>query len=142
MIRTTTAVLAALTLTTAAYAAGDAAKGEKLFKKCKACHVVVDADGNTLAGKRGKVGPNLFGVIGRTAGTVEGFKYGKSIVAAGEAGLVWDAENIASYLQNPKKFLRTYLDDPKAKAKMTFKFRKEADAINMAAFLASVSPAP
>ena len=66
----------------------DPAAGEAGFKKCQACHVVKDADGNVLAGKTGRIGPNLFGIVGRQAGTVEKFRYKKSIVAAGEAGLV------------------------------------------------------
>ena len=141
MIRTTIALLAVTTtLAAPAFAAGDAEAGAAAFKQCKACHAVIDADGNLLAGK-GKIGPNLFGVIGRTAGTAEGYKYGKSIVAAGEAGLVWDEENLAAYVQDPKKFLQTYLDDSKARAKMSFKVRKEEDAANLAAYLATFSAA-
>ena len=62
---------------------GDPAAGEKAFKQCQTCHVVQAADGTLLAGKAGKTGPNLFGVIGRTAGTYPDFKYGDSMVAAG-----------------------------------------------------------
>ena len=77
---------------------GDPEAGAAVFKKCQSCHVVRDDDGTTLAGKRGKSGPNLYGVVGRTAGTLEGFRYKKSIVKAGEGGLVWDAEQIAELL--------------------------------------------
>jgi cytochrome c len=140
MIRTTIALLAVTTLAAPAFAQGDAEAGAAAFKQCKACHAVIDADGNLLAGK-GKIGPNLFGVIGRTAGTAEGYKYGKSIVAAGEAGLVWDEEQVAAYVQNPKKYLQTRLDTKKVQAKMSFKVRKEEDAANLAAYLATFSAA-
>jgi len=127
-----------------------AAMGEAAFKKCQTCHVVVDDDGNMIAGKKAKTGPNLYGVIGRTAGTYDGFRYGKSIVQAGEAGLVWDQENIVAYLQDPKKFLRSYLDDPKAKAKMSFKVKAdrkndltaEQAALNYYLFLLEIGPEP
>jgi len=120
---------------------GDAEAGEAAFKQCIACHVVADGDGNVIAGRSAKTGPNLYGMVGRAAGTVEDFRYGKSLVEAGEAGLVWDAEQLVSYLQDPKKFLQTFLDDKKARSKMTFKVRKEEDAQNLAAFLAKHSPA-
>ena len=123
------------------HATGDAEAGGDAFRQCQTCHVVVDGDGNTLAGKSAKTGPNLFGVVGRTAGALEGFRYGKSIVAAGEAGLVWDEEQLVAYMQDPKVFIRGFLDDSKARSKMSFKVRKEEDALNLAAFLATFSPA-
>jgi len=144
MIRTTATVLAALTLASPASAeshGGDAAAGEEAFSQCQTCHVVVDEDGNTLAGKRAKTGPNLYGVVGRQAGVVDGFRYGKSLVEAGEAGLFWDEEQLVAYLQDPKEYLRTYLDDKRARSKMSYKVRSEEDAVNLAAFLATFSPA-
>lgn len=132
-------VLAVLALSAApAFAAGDAAKGEKQFKKCKSCHMVVSPEGDVLF-KGGKVGPNLYGVIGRAAGSVEGFKYGKDLAAAGEGGLIWDEENIVAYMADPKKFLEETLGK-KAKSKMTFRLKKNGE--DVAAYLASVSPAP
>ena len=113
---------------------GDAGVGEKVFKKCAACH-------NIGEGAKSKVGPALTGVIGRTAGTFEGFKYGKSIIAAGEAGLVWNEEEIFDYLANPKDFLRTKLDDKKAKSRMAFKLKKAEDRQNVIAYLKTFSPA-
>lgn len=145
MIRITFTFLAAVALSAPAHAdshsVGDATAGETTFKQCVTCHVVVDDEGNTLAGKTAKTGPNLFGVVGRTAGAVEGFRYGKSILAAGEAGLVWDQEQLVNFLLDPKGFLRTFLDDKKARSKMTYKVRAEADAQNLAAFLTTFSPA-
>ena len=73
-------------MSTAAYAEGDAAAGEDTFKRCKSCHGIVDGDDVIVRG--GRTGPNLFGIVGRTAGTYEDFRYGDAAVAAGEAGLV------------------------------------------------------
>lgn len=129
---------AALALVAApAFAEGDAAKGEKAFNKCKSCHMVVTDSGETLV-KGGKTGPNLWGVPGRTAGTVDGFKYGKDLVKAGEAGLVWDEASFVEYSADPKKFLQTHLDDSKAKSKMSFRLKKGSEDIW--AYLVSVSP--
>lgn len=128
------AACAALTLSAPALAEeGDVIAGEKVFKKCTACHRVGDDAKN-------KVGPVLNAVFGRTAGTFEDFKYGKSIVAAGENGLVWDEEQIFTYLENPKQFLRDYLGDKKAKTKMTFRLKKEEDRKNVIAYLMTFSP--
>ncbi len=74
-------------------------------------------------------------MIGRTAGTAEGFKFGKDLIAAGEKGLVWDAEQLEDYITNPKKFLQAYLDDKGAKSRMSYKMKKKAD--DVAAYLAT-----
>lgn len=122
-------------------ATGDAEAGEKAFKQCVACHVVADADGNVLAGKRAKTGPNLYGIAGRAAGAVEGFKYSKSMIAAGEeAGLIWNEASFVPYVQDPTGHLREVLDDKKARGKMAFKVRKEEDALNLYAYLVSIGP--
>ncbi|MBL1434777.1 MAG: cytochrome C [Rhodobacteraceae bacterium] len=122
---------------TAAFAEGDAAAGEDLFKRCKSCHGIANGDDTIVRG--GRTGPNLFGIIGMTAGAVEGFRYGDDMVAAGEAGLVWDEETLAEYITDPTAYLRTYLDDDSARAKMTFKLRSGSE--DMAAYLATFSPA-
>lgn len=77
--------------------AGDAAAGQKVFNKCRACHV---ADKET-----NRVGPHLVGIIGRKAGTVDGFKYSDGMKSAGENGLVWTEETIAQYMKDPKDFV-------------------------------------
>ena len=87
-----------------AVAAGDATKGKKTFNKCKSCHMIVDDGGNTII-KGGKTGPNLYGISGRTAGSVDGFKYGKSLAALGETGFVWSEAEFVTYVADPKKFL-------------------------------------
>ncbi|MEP4035272.1 MULTISPECIES: cytochrome c family protein [unclassified Pseudophaeobacter] len=131
-----TAALLSL-LAAPAFAEGDAAKGEKAFNKCKSCHAVVSDTGEKII-KGGKTGPNLWGVVGRTAGSYEGFRYGKDLIAAGEGGLVWDLESFTAYAQDPRGFLREHLGDSKAKSKMSFKLKKGAEDIY--AFLAQFSP--
>ena len=80
-----------------AMAEGDAAAGEKVFKKCKACHVVDK--------KKNRLGPHLIGVFGRTSGTVEGFekKYSKAMK---EAAIVWDEATLDEYLPILKPIFR------------------------------------
>lgn len=119
-----------------AFAEGDAEAGKKAFNKCKSCHVIADPAGEVIV-KGGKTGPNLYGIAGRTAGTYEGFKYGDSIVQAGENGLVWDETTFAEYVQDPKAFLKTYLDDTAAKSKMTLRLKSGGEDVY--AYIVSVS---
>ena len=130
------AAVAALTATPV-FAEGDIEKGEKAFKKCKACHLIASED--EVLFKGGKTGPNLYGIVGRTMGSQEGFKYGTGLVAANEAGLVWDEEALTTYVVNPKVFVQEVTGDSGVKSKMTFKLKKGGE--DVAAFLASVGPA-
>lgn len=103
-----------------AWAEGDAANGEKVFRKCKACHSV-EAGTN-------KVGPTLHNVIGRTPGTEEGYNYSKAMEEYGAAGHVWDEATLDSYLEKPK--------DVVPKTKMAFVgLRKESDRQDVIAYL-------
>lgn len=77
---------------------GDAAAGEDVFKKCRACHDVGP-------GAKNKVGPLLNGIIGRKSGTVEGFAYSDANKSAGEKGLVWTEEQMLKYLEDPRAFM-------------------------------------
>lgn len=117
-----------LALSLPALAEGDAAKGEKEFKKCKACHMI-ESDSETIV-KGGKTGPNLYGIIGRTAGSVEEFKYSDGLAAKGAEGLVWDEAGLAAFITDPSEYLGS-------RSKMTFKLRKGAD--DVAAYLATFS---
>ncbi len=97
--------------------AGDAAKGKKVFNKCKACH-------SLKAGKK-KVGPTLFEIFGRKAAAVKGFKYSSAMK---KSGIVWTEETIAGYLEKPKKYL--------PKTKMSFGgLKKKKDRDNVIAYL-------
>ncbi|MGX0977573.1 cytochrome c [Roseovarius sp. MBR-51] len=120
------ATLVALSLP--AFAEGDAAKGEKEFNKCKACHMIA-SDSETIV-KGGKTGPNLYGVIGRTAGSVEDFKYSDGLAAKGAEGLVWDEAELAAYVKDPSEYLGS-------RSKMTFKLAKGGE--DVAAYLATFS---
>ena len=75
--------------------AADLAAGEKVFRKCKVCHTLEE-------GGKKKIGPNLFGIIGRTSGTAEGFKYSKAMK---EAAITWSADTLTQYLTKPKDFI-------------------------------------
>ncbi|WP_274628868.1 c-type cytochrome [Arvimicrobium flavum] len=118
-----TAAFSALCLTllaTGQSSAQDAAAGEKVFAKCKACHIA-DEDKN-------KVGPSLKAVIGRTAGTHEGFKYSPAMVEAGKGGLVWDEAKLTEYLRAPKAIVKG--------TKMAFPgLKDDADIANVIAYL-------
>ena len=80
----------------AAYAAdGDPKEGEEVFKACRACHQVGPTAKNAL-------GPILNGILGRKAGTIEGFNYSPANLKAGEDGWVWSEANLTKYLENPR----------------------------------------
>ena len=101
------------------------AKGEKLFKKCKACHEIGE-------GAKNKSGPQLNNVLGRVAGSVESFRYSKGFVAAGEDGLVWNDETLAEFLKKPRSYIK--------RTKMSFAgFKKEADIESITIYLHSFS---
>lgn len=121
-------------------ASGDASAGEGVFSQCAACHVVTNDDGETLAGRNGRIGPNLYGVAMRTLGTYPDFRYSDSMVEAGEQGMVWDEENFVGYVQDPTGWLKEALDDNRARGKMAFRLRSEEDAVNLYAYLVSIGP--
>lgn len=141
----TFAIIAATTLAAPAFAdghaaTGDVAAGEKAFRQCVSCHVVVDDAGETLAGGKSKTGPNLYNIAGRTAGSVEGFRYSDLIVLAGEQGIVFDEASFVAYVQDPTGWLREVTGDS-GRGKMTYKVRKEDDAVDLYAYLASLGAA-
>lgn len=100
-------------------AAGDAAKGEAVFKKCGACHKLDGADG---------VGPHLNGVVGRAKGSVGGFGYSEAMMA--QASESWTPENLFAFIESPKKYMPG--------TKMAFAgIPKAEDRANLIAFLTS-----
>ena len=74
---------------------GDPAAGEKVFRKCMACHQVGEDAKN-------RVGPTLNGIVGARMAQVEGFKYSPALIALGEEGMVWTPEELASFLEKPR----------------------------------------
>jgi cytochrome c len=116
-------------------AAQDAESGEKIFGKCKACHRIESPE--AILAKGGKTGPNLFGVIGRVAGTAEGFNYSAGMQAVLAKAVIWDEMMLIDYLANPTEWVKVTSEDPSARSKMTFKLADETQRADVAAYLAS-----
>jgi cytochrome c len=91
------ATLAAIVTGAGAAQAADAAAGKDVFKVCMACHT-------TEQGKN-KVGPSLHGVVGRPAGSVDGFKYSGPMKEKAAGGLAWTPENLDAYIKAPKEIV-------------------------------------
>ena len=101
--------------------ANEIERGEKVFKKCRSCHEV-----GTFA--KIKVGPPLNDLIGRVAGSHEGVKYSKAMIAAGEGGLVWTEQVLDQYLTRPRDIV--------PKTNMTFRgLKKPEDRADVIAYL-------
>ncbi len=104
--------------------AGDAAAGAKLFKRCATCHSVEE-------GKK-KMGPSLYGVYGRAAGALEGFKFSPAMTAHGASGVVWNDEALDAFIANPRTAVpKTRMASPPMKS--------AEDRANVIAYLKSVS---
>ena len=118
------AVMSVVTFSTNSSQAQDAAAGEKVFTKCKVCHIA-EEDTN-------KIGPSLHGVIGRTAGTHPDFKYSEAMIAAGASGVKWDEPTLTTYLHDPKAMVKG--------TKMAFPgLKKDEDIANVIAYLKQFS---
>jgi len=106
-------------------AMGDLAHGEKVFKKCSACHMIA-SDGKNM------IGPNLWNVIGRKAGSVSDYKYSKAMVAYAKQ---WSFEEMNSYLIKPQAYIKG--------TKMAFAgLRKEKDRASVILYMNSKSNSP
>jgi cytochrome c len=75
--------------------AQDADAGQRVFNQCRACHTVDQ-------GGRNGVGPNLYGVFDRAAGSVDGFRYSAALRTKAGEGLKWDEATLRAYIANPK----------------------------------------
>ena len=118
MLRTLLAVAMIAAVPSLAVADVDLKKGKKVFRKCKACHAVGEKAKN-------KVGPQLNGVVGRKAGTIEGYKYSKAMLAS---GLTWDDVTLDKYLTKPKDLVKG--------TKMIFSgLKKEKQRANLIGYL-------
>ncbi|MDM8546927.1 c-type cytochrome [Candidatus Venteria ishoeyi] len=92
-------ILLSLSLISNNALAGDARKGKHVAQKCVACHDLTQQ-------KKNKVGPYLWGIVGRPAGKVPGYRYSKAhLSAANKKGIFWDEVTLRVYLNNPKVFI-------------------------------------
>jgi len=113
---------------TSAQTFGDPENGEVLYQQCSGCHAVGE-------GARNKVGPLLNGIFGRTAATIEGFRYSNAFRRAGSKGLEWHAEELDVFLENPKQLVPG--------TRMSFRGLKEAsDRADVIAYLRQYSDSP
>ncbi|MDB2522750.1 cytochrome c family protein [Alphaproteobacteria bacterium] len=123
-IKTTKAIIIAaslLALPTGFALAGDAEKGAKVYRKCASCHMIGD-------GAKNRVGPQLNNIIGREIGAIAGYKYSKAMVKYAAAEKVWNEENLAAYLESPRKVVKG--------GRMAFAgLRKETDRNDIIAYL-------
>ncbi len=111
-----------------ALADGHSAEGERLFRslRCAGCHEV-GPEG------RNKVGPHLNEIIGRAAGSIEGFRYSRAMVGRAEEGLIWDEDMLRAFLTAPSEFL--------PRTRMAYRgVRKEEDLTELLIFLATLTP--
>lgn len=92
------AAFACVIVVSPAWAAGDASKGEAVFKRCTACHAVGE-------GAKNKVGPELNGIVGRKVAAAPGFNYSTAFKAKGEEGWSWDETHLTAYLADPKGYV-------------------------------------
>lgn len=107
----------------AALAGGDVEAGEKVFKKCKACHMIGE-------GAKNRTGPALTGIVGSPIGGTEGFKYSAGMVALADEGQLWTIENLNALFLKPRDFVN--------KTKMSFAgLKDEEDRANLIAYLAT-----
>ena len=90
-----------------------AAEGKKVFNKCKACH--------SLEAGKNKIGPSLAGVVGRKAGTAEGYTKYKGLKGA---DWTWDEASLMEYLLDPRKYTKAKTG---TKSSMALKLKKEDD---------------
>ena len=106
-------------------AMGTVEHGEKVFKRCSACHMIA-------AGGKNMIGPNLWNVIGRTAGSVSDYKYSKAMVAYAKE---WSFEEMNSYLIKPQAYIKG--------TKMAFAgLRKEKDRASVILYMNSKGDNP
>ena len=102
--------------------AADAKEGKKVFRKCVACHSITK-------GARHKIGPNLFGIVGRPSGKAPKYTYSKAIRSA---NLIWDEVTLNDFIRKPKKLIK--------KTKMSFSgIRNDNQRANLIEYLKTLT---
>ncbi|WP_050930635.1 c-type cytochrome [Aestuariivita boseongensis] len=141
MNRLVATVIAGL-LAAPAFADADLEAGAKSFdRKCALCHQVINDEGEQLAGKKAKTGPNLYNVFNRPLGSVEGFRYSGLIEAAHEQEIVLDEESFGPYTADPTAWLKEATGES-GRSGMNKVRLKDDEVANIYAYLVSLSPAP
>ena len=121
LLTTCFAAVAMLVIFTLPSQAGDAKKGAKIYRKCVSCHMIGD-------GAKNRVGPQLNGIIGREIGAIADYKYSKAMVQYAATAKIWSEENLAAYLESPRKLVKG--------GRMAFAgLRKEKDRADVIAYL-------
>ena len=106
-------------------ALGDATHGEKVFKKCSACHIIAK-------GGKNLIGPALYGVVGRASASIDGYAYSKALKAHGKN---WSFEELNAFLLKPKSYIKG--------TKMAYAgLRKDKDRASVILYLNSQSDSP
>lgn len=116
-------IIATFLFTTAAYAQGDVANGEKEFKKCASCHSIAEGGKNTT-------GPNLWNLSNRGVAAVAEYKYSTALVEYAAANPVWTDEMLDAWLTNPKDLVKG--------TKMAMKVADEQKRADVIAYLNSM----
>lgn len=117
-----------LSQSAAAETLGDVENGEAIFRQCATCHQIGE-------GAKNRAGPQLNGIFGRTAGTVDGFRYSKSFERAGAKGLEWHYDQLDAFLENPRQLVPG--------TRMSFRGVKDgADRADVIAYLRTFSDSP
>lgn len=125
MAKVSAAAVIALGISGTAAFSQDAENGQNVYRQCRACHQIG-------ANAKNLVGPQLNGIVGRKAGTIEGFNYSEANKAAGAKGLVWTEDVLLKYLANPLTFMPG--------TKMAYAgLKDEADRKDVIAYLKSAS---
>lgn len=105
---------------------GDATRGQKVAKKCAACHTMGEGGAN-------KIGPNLFGIVGRAMGAAAGFRYSSAMKTQALEGAKWSYDQLFGFLRAPKKFLKG--------TTMGFSgIKSDTQRADLVVFLKSISP--
>ncbi|MDJ0823375.1 MAG: cytochrome C [Paracoccaceae bacterium] len=140
VLATALALATAGPVTAGGHATGDAATGEKVYSKCRSCHMIVSPDGEVI--QRGaRTAPNLYGLFGRTPGSVDGFRYGDAFVLLGTMMADgWTEEAFVQYVTDPRTYLRETLNDGAARSRKAYKLGTEQEARDVWAYIVSVSP--
>jgi cytochrome c len=138
ILRSTTAVLCLLAspVISESHLSGNPEAGARMFDRlCVSCHIVANDEGEVLAGRSARTGPNLWLVPGgRVAGQPD-YNYSESISKVGEAEAVWTVEDFVTYVQDPTSWLRAALNDRRARSKMSYRVRNQQDAADIYAYL-------